>query len=183
VELRLSGALNPHTAALLYRHELGHWHHHAVSLFAVVLMTFYQPRGPRPTEGPEADRYFPLTPDAGAAFLPVISRSRRPCVRSMTCAVSLRLRLQPISVALRLIDVIPCPRLLTCYDRRGLKWFRFSTDVPRRWYLKDVLDEDSFAIRALHIGKGATGLAKVKRRYMVPSMPTVTTTSSREHSG
>jgi hypothetical protein len=42
------------------------------------------------------------------------------------------------------------PALLVCHSSLGQKWFSRGPDVPSRWFPKDHLDADSFAIGILH---------------------------------
>jgi len=64
------------------------------------------------------------------------------------------------ATALRLVGVDTLPALIACYSRNGLRWHAAAKHVPRRWYLKDKVDEDSFAYDLLFSGKECRALGK-----------------------
>ncbi|SEU21063.1 ImmA/IrrE family metallo-endopeptidase [Variovorax sp. OV084] len=64
------------------------------------------------------------------------------------------------ATALRLVGVDTLPAIIACYTRNGLRWHAAAKHVPRRWYLKDKVDEDSFAYDLLFSGKECRALGK-----------------------
>jgi len=64
------------------------------------------------------------------------------------------------ATALRLVGVDTQPAIIACYSKKGLKWHSAAKHVPRRWYLKQQVDEDSFAYDLLFSGKECRGLGK-----------------------
>lgn len=64
------------------------------------------------------------------------------------------------ATALRLVDVDTLPAIIACYTRRGLRWHAAAKHVPRRWYLNDQVDEDSFAYDLLFSATECRGLGK-----------------------
>lgn len=64
------------------------------------------------------------------------------------------------ATALRLVGVDTLPAIIACYTRKGLRWHAAAKHVPRRWYLKDIADEDSFAYDLLFSGKECRALGK-----------------------
>lgn len=64
------------------------------------------------------------------------------------------------ATALRLVGVDTLPVIIACYTRSGLRWHAAAKHVPRRWYLKDKVDEDSFANDLLFSGKECRALGK-----------------------
>lgn len=64
------------------------------------------------------------------------------------------------ATALRLVGVDTLPVIVACYTRRGLRWHMAAKHVPRRWYLRDQADEDSFTYDLLFSGKECRALGK-----------------------
>lgn len=64
------------------------------------------------------------------------------------------------ATALRLVGVDTLPAIIACYTRNGLRWHAAAKHVPRRWYLTDKVDEDSFAYDLLFSGKECLSLGK-----------------------
>jgi Zn-dependent peptidase ImmA (M78 family) len=64
------------------------------------------------------------------------------------------------ATALRLVGVDTLPAIIACYTRSGLRWHAAAKHVPGRWYLKDKVDEDSFAYDLLFSGKECHALGK-----------------------
>lgn len=64
------------------------------------------------------------------------------------------------ATALRLVGVDTLPAMIACYTQKGLRWHSAAKHVPRRWYLKQQVDEDSFAYDLLFSGKECRGLGK-----------------------
>ncbi len=64
------------------------------------------------------------------------------------------------ATALRLVGVDTLPVIIACYTQKGLRWHSGAKHVPRRWYLKQHVDEDSFAYDLLFSGKECRNLGK-----------------------
>lgn len=65
-----------------------------------------------------------------------------------------------LATCFRLADIDTLPVILACYDSTRRLWWKSSAHIPRRWFLKDRLDEDSFAYDLLHSGKQPKTLGK-----------------------
>lgn len=107
----------------------------------------------------EADDYAAHLLLPGGLFKPLVKQIKTPSFAELS-ELANAFDCSLLATSLRLIDVGTVPAILACYSREGLRWFGFTTDVPRRWYLKDRLDEDSFAHDLLFFGKEAPGLRK-----------------------
>lgn len=141
-------------------HELGHWHHHRGQSFRCRVDDISENLAQRDkTKEQQADDYSAHLLLPGPLFKPLIKQVKAPSFTDLREIAGL-FDCSLTSTALRLIDVNTVPAILTCYSRDGLRWFRYSKDVPRRWYLKDRLDDDSFAHELLFAGKEAAGLRK-----------------------
>ncbi len=141
-------------------HELGHWHHHRGESFRCRVddVSINLADKERAKER-EADRYSAHLLLPGQLFKPLIKEIKAPSLNDLG-VIATDYDCGLLSTALRLIDVNTVPAILTSYDEKGLRWQLPTPDVPRRWYLKDRLDEDSFAYDLLVSGKAQTGLRK-----------------------
>jgi len=73
------------------------------------------------------------------------------------------------ATALRLVGVDTLPVIIACYTRSGLRWHAAAKHVPRRWYLKDKVDEDSFAYDLL-FREGWTLLIQIAALHIIPML-------------
>ncbi len=141
-------------------HELGHWEHHRGHSFRCRVDDISENLAQR-DKGKEqqADDYAAHLLLPSALFKPLVKQIKTPSFAHLNELANV-FDCSLLATSLRLIDVGTVPAILTCYNREGLRWFAFSTDVPRRWYLKDRLDEDSFAHDLLFSGREAPGFRK-----------------------
>jgi Zn-dependent peptidase ImmA (M78 family) len=141
-------------------HELGHWHYHRGQSFRCRVddISLNLAAADRIKER-EADRYAAHLLMPGQLFKPRIKEVRAPSLFDLALLAS-DFDCGLLSAAIRLIDVNTVPAILTSYDAEGLRWFLATPDIPRRWYLKQKLDEDSFAYTLLTSGKEETGHRK-----------------------
>jgi hypothetical protein len=141
-------------------HELGHWHHHRGQSFQcrvddVSLNLAVKDRA----KEREADHYSAHLLMPGQLFKPRIKEVKNPSLIDVALIAG-DFDCSLLSAAIRLIDVNTVPAVRACYDRDGLRWFSKTPDMPSRWYLKQMLDEDSFAFELLRSGKEERGLRK-----------------------
>ena len=61
---------------------------------------------------------------------------------------------------MRLADIDTLPVILACYSAQGLRWSKPVAHIPRRWWLRSKLDEDSFAHGLLASGTRITSARK-----------------------
>lgn len=50
--------------------------------------------------------------------------------------------------------------ILACYTSLGRRWFKAATDIPRPWWLRSELDDDSFAYDLLEKGTQRASVGK-----------------------
>jgi Zn-dependent peptidase ImmA (M78 family) len=141
-------------------HELGHWHHHRGEAFRCRVddVSINLAKQDRAKER-EADRYAAHLLLPGQLFKPLIKQIKAPSLNDVG-VIATDFDCSVLCTALRLIDVNTLPAILTSYDEKGFRWQFRTPDVPSRWYLKDRLDEDSFAYDLLVSGKAQAGLRK-----------------------
>lgn len=141
-------------------HELGHWHHHRGQSFRCRVddVSINLAGKDKPKER-AADKYAAHLLLPGQLYMPLIKQIKTPSLNDLSL-IARDFDCSLLCTALRLIDVNTVPAILTSYDRNGMRWFLRTPDVPARWYLKDHLDEDSFAYELLTSGKTQAGLRK-----------------------
>jgi len=141
-------------------HELGHWHHHRGQSFRCRVDDIsLNLAGKDKLKEREADKYAAHLLLPGQFYKPLIKQIKTPSLNDLSLIAG-DFNCSLLSTALRLIDVNTVPAILTSYNQNGLRWFLRTPDVPGRWYLKDRLDEDSFAYELLSSGKTQAGLRK-----------------------
>lgn len=141
-------------------HELGHWHHHRGQSFRCRVDDVSDNLASKERlKEQQADEYAAHLLMPGSLIKPLIKQIRNPSFASIKDLGS-EFETSILATALRLIDLGTVPAVLTCYNSQRLRWFRFSKDVPRRWYLHDKLDDDTFAYELLMKGKEQTSPRK-----------------------
>ncbi len=74
--------------------------------------------------------------------------------------IALQFETSLLATALRLVKVDTLPVMLACYGQGGHRWHIAAPHVPRRWWLKSSLDEDSFAFDLMTKGTPCPALRK-----------------------
>ena len=130
-------------------HELGHWHHHRGRALVCRADDIGNPaKGPldpeRVADGYAADllmpRYLfePMARQIGKTTFKAVDDLREAFKTSIT------------ATAIRLVEQGPEPAILVCHTPKGRKWFCRPRHIPERWFPKDDLDADSYAMEVLH---------------------------------
>jgi len=140
-------------------HELGHWHLHRGRSFKC--------RVDDPSANLSSERALEKEADSFAAHLlmpsplfnPVIASFGKPTFQQLA-RVAGDFGTSVMATTLRLANINTLPVIVACYDRRGRRWAMPASDIPKRWFLKEKLDEDSFTYDLLHQGKECRGLGK-----------------------
>lgn len=140
-------------------HELGHWHLHRGRSFTC--------RVDDPSANLSSDRRIEREADTFASHLlmpkalfgPAIASFGNPTFQQLK-RVADEFETSISATALRLANVNTLPVIVACYDRHGKRWAIPAADIPKRWFLKEKLDEDSHAYDLVHSGKACPGLSK-----------------------
>lgn len=140
-------------------HELGHWHLHRGRSF--------QCRVDDPSANLASDRALEKEADTFAAHLlmpgplfnPVIAQLGQPSFQQLT-RVAGDFETSIMATALRLAGINTLPVIVACYGRDGKRWSLPAADIPKRWFLKSKLDEDTFTYDLVNSGKECRGLGK-----------------------
>jgi hypothetical protein len=124
-------------------HELGHWHHHRGQCLACRVDEY------RPRDGTSPER----VADAYAADLLMPSYLFRPLARKQpklswkaVTALADAFDTSKSATAIRLVQGDHFPALLICHGPNGRKWFTRAPSVPSKWFPRESLDADSFAL-------------------------------------
>lgn len=140
-------------------HELGHWEMHRGRSFRC--------RVDEPDQNLVSEQVLEVEADLFASHLLMPSQIFNPVVKSLGNPgfreierLSEQFQTSMLATSFRLASINKLPLILACYSSSGLRWFRASADVPRRWFLKSALDEDSFAYDLIVHGKQQAGLRK-----------------------
>jgi Zn-dependent peptidase ImmA (M78 family) len=140
-------------------HELGHWMLHRGRSF--------QCRMDDPDENLESNRVLETEADTFAAhllmpsglFVPRVHAFTKPDFRNLD-SLAAEFETSLIATAMRLPNINTLPVVLACYGPNGRRWYKASEDIPKRWWLRQQLDDDTFAYDLLVKGKTHTGFGK-----------------------
>ena len=141
-------------------HELGHWNYHRGRSLVCRSDEIGNPAtGPldpeRVADGYAADllmpRYLfgPMASQIGKATFKAVEDLRRKFNTSIT------------ATAIRLVEYGPEPAMLVCHAANGRRWFSRPPHIPDKWFPRNDLDADSYAMDVLH------GKAERTRRVLM----------------
>ncbi len=125
-------------------HELGHWEMHRGRSFKC--------RVDDPDRNFASDRVLEKEADSYAANLLMPGFMFEPAVKAMDSPsfvelddLAMQYDTSMLATAMRLADIDALPVILACFSASGLRWNKAAAHVPRRWFLRKQLDDDSFA--------------------------------------
>lgn len=129
-------------------HELGHWHHHRGKVLACHMEgerdPAYQPTHPEKVADDYAadlllPRYLfhPAADAYGKTTVEIAEHLLEKFDTSLTATL------------IRLVELGPEPAILICHNKSGRKWFTRGPDVPERWFPRQDLDSESYAMDVL----------------------------------
>lgn len=133
-------------------HELGHWDLHRGQSFRCRVDDPSENLASNMTLEKEADSYASHLLMPGPIFNPMIKSFVNPGFRQIEEA-SDRFETSLLATTIRLAHVNKFPVIVACYTSQKLRWHIRATDVPGRWWLRNSLDDDSFAYELLTSGK------------------------------
>jgi Zn-dependent peptidase ImmA (M78 family) len=133
-------------------HELGHWAMHRGQSFEC--------RVDDPTRNLEsnvilerqADEYSSHLLMPAYLFNPVINTVKWPTLTEIQ-GVANEFQSSQTATLIRLANVDTLPVIVACYSAEKRLWHLAAPHVPRRWWLKRVLDQDTFAYDLLTQGR------------------------------
>lgn len=134
-------------------HELGHWDMHRGRSFRCRVDDPGQNWASDALLEKEADTYASHLLMPTSMFNPRMKALGTPGFREIE-DLSEVFGTSVLATCMRVADINTLPVTLACYNARGvLRWRKAAEDVPPRWWLRQQLDEDSFAYELLHNGK------------------------------
>lgn len=134
-------------------HELGHWDMHRGRAFRCRVDDPGQNWASDALLEKEADTYASHLLMPTSMFNPRMKAFGTPGFREIE-DLSEVFATSVLATCMRVADINTLPVTLACYNARGvLRWRKAAADVPPRWWLRQQLDDDSFAYELLHNGK------------------------------
>ena len=134
-------------------HELGHWDMHRGRAFRCRVDDPDQNWASDTLLEKEADTYASHLLMPTSMFNPRVKALGTPGFREVE-DLSEVFATSVLATRMRVADINTLPVILACYNARGvLRWRKAAADVPPRWWLRQQLDDDSFAYELLHNGK------------------------------
>ncbi|RQU74847.1 ImmA/IrrE family metallo-endopeptidase [Burkholderia cenocepacia] len=137
-------------------HELGHWEMHRGKSFRCRVDDPSDNLASNSEQEKHADEY--------ASHLLMPRPLLQPMVKSVGCPGFKHInefaeifQTSRTATCIRLAQIDTLPIIAACYRGNDLRWLSRAPDVPRKWFLKRRLDEDSFAYDVLQHGREAQG--------------------------
>jgi len=125
-------------------HELGHWDLHRGKSFSCrVDDPDSNLKSDKPREK-EADEYAAHLLMPSSLFNPAVKSLGKPGFRELD-VLATQFETSLLATSIRLADIDTLPVVLACYSESGHRWSKVAAHVPRRWWLRSKLDENSFA--------------------------------------
>lgn len=140
-------------------HELGHWEMHRGRSFSCRVeepdrnLTSDKPREK------EADEYSAHLLMPSSIFNPAVRSLGNPGFRELN-DLSTHFETSLLATCIRLADIDTLPVVVGCYSQSGRRWSKAAAHVPRRWWLRGRLDDDSFAHNFLLSGARTSSARK-----------------------
>ena len=140
-------------------HELGHWEmHRGMSFSCRVDDPDSNLKSDKPREK-EADEYAAHLLMPSTLFNPAVRAVGKPDFRELD-DLAKHFGTSLLATSIRLADIDTLPVVVACYSSSGLRWNKVAAHVPRRWWLRSKLDDDSFAHSLLVNGTRTTSARK-----------------------
>jgi Zn-dependent peptidase ImmA (M78 family) len=140
-------------------HELGHWDMHRGQSFRC--------RVEDPSDNLSSDRAKEQDADSYAAHMLMPSWLFNPAIRALgnpgfnkLQEIADHFETSLIATSLRVVDVHKLPAFVACFRGDKRRWFKRSDDIPKRWWLRSTLDDDSFSYDLLKKGKAPASPGK-----------------------
>ncbi|MFM0048359.1 ImmA/IrrE family metallo-endopeptidase [Caballeronia grimmiae] len=137
-------------------HEMGHWEMHRGKSFRC--------RVDDPSDNLASDRALEKHADEYAAHLlmprpllmPMVKSVGKPAFRHVNEFAEV-FRTSRTAMCIRLAQIDTLPVIAACYWGSALRWVARAPDVPKKWFVKSKLDDDSLAFDVLKHGKESQG--------------------------
>jgi Zn-dependent peptidase ImmA (M78 family) len=133
-------------------HELGHWDLHRGQSFKCRVDDVSDNLATNRSKEREADTYAAHLLMPSGLFNPIIASLGTPGFTELQSVAS-QFETSLLATALRLVNVNKLPAIVACYSADKCRWHLRARDIPQRWWLRDRLDDDSFAYELLTEGR------------------------------
>jgi len=140
-------------------HEVGHWELHRGQSFHCRVDDADANLTSNRVLEKEADVFAAHLLMPAPIYLPMVRTFKEPNFQNLT-KMSEEFGTSIMATALRLVSVNTLPVIVASYNQSGLRWSIAAGDIPRRWFLRKTLDEDSFTYDLLKSGKECKHLGK-----------------------
>lgn len=140
-------------------HEVGHWELHRGRSFKCRVDEPDSNVASDRTLEKEADTFAAHLLMPGSLFNPLVRQLGQPNFKQLADVAS-QFNTSLMATALRLANVNTLSVIVACYDQKGHRWSIPAGDIPKRWFLKKDLDEDTFTYDLIHSGKECRHLGK-----------------------
>lgn len=133
-------------------HELGHWEMHRGTSFKC--------RVDDPDRNFASDRSLEKEADTYSAGLLMPSFLFEPAIKA--CGDPSFIEIEELArdfgtsvlaTSMRIADLDVLPVIVACYSRQGLRWRKPAAHISRKWFLRQELDDDSFAYNFFENGE------------------------------
>lgn len=129
-------------------HEIGHWNLHRGKSFRCRVDDFSENFGSDSELEKEADDFASHLLMPTSLFGPAVKAINRPNLNDLTnLAAIFDVSIQAAAMRLATLDTLPV--IVACYSQTGLRWSKRASHIPKRWWLRHALDDDSFAFDIL----------------------------------
>lgn len=140
-------------------HELGHWEMHRGQSFRC--------RADEPDDNLLANRDLERQADQFASHLLMPRPIFNPAVKALGTpgfkevdVLADRFKTSTVATCLRLAAIDTLPLIVACFSKERRLWSIPAPHVPKRWFVVDALDEDSFAYDLMFTGTPTPALRK-----------------------
>lgn len=133
-------------------HELGHWKLHRGRSFRCRVDDMDDNLASDRTLEKEADVYAAHLLMPAPLFHPAVKALGTPGFQELD-ELAGRFETSLLATSIRLARINTLPVILASYTKQGRRWYIPAGDVPRRWWLRGTLDDDSFAHDLFTTGK------------------------------
>lgn len=140
-------------------HELGHWEMHRGKSFVCRADDLDRNLASDKPREREADEYSAHLLMPTVFFGAAVRALGKPGFKEID-GLSVDYETSLLATTIRLADIDALPVIVACYSDQGLKWSKAAKHVPRRWWLRGQLDDDSFAHDLLSGGSGVASARK-----------------------
>lgn len=140
-------------------HEIGHWHHHRGRILYCGPGDIGNPaHGPLDPET-QADQFASDLLLPNFMFAPRVMKMKRLALASLR-EIADEFDVSLTAALLKLVDFDRFPIVVVCHSKLRRRWFRSAPTIPRWWFPKDDLDQESIAFEMLHGGSAEISHAR-----------------------